>query len=105
MKRNARMVNGEEILNKVAALPIKRWSYKSQDPSFEHIGPMAQDFYAAFGLGENNKTISTIDPSGVALAAIQQLNRRNDELKKENKELWQEIEKLKTMVSNISLAK
>ena len=73
MKRNIRQVNGKEILSKLAQIPISQWSYKAQDPSIEHIGPMAQDFYAAFGLGEDDKHINTLDPDGVALAAIQGL--------------------------------
>ncbi len=80
MKRNIRAVDGKAILAKLKNVPIKRWSYKSQNSSIEHIGPMAQDFYTAFGLGDNNKTISTIDPSGIALAAIQELKRENDAL-------------------------
>ena len=73
MKRNIRRVDGKDILSKLIQIPISRWSYKAQDPSIEHIGPMAQDFYSAFGLGEDDKRISTIDPDGVALAAIQGL--------------------------------
>lgn len=73
IKRNIRPVDGKDILSRLAQIPISRWSYKAQDPSIEHIGPMAQDFYAAFGLGEDDKHISTIDPDGVALAAIQGL--------------------------------
>ncbi len=38
------------------------------------MGPMAQDFRAAFGLGVSDELIDTIDPDGVALAAIQGLN-------------------------------
>ncbi len=66
-------VNPQEVLVKVAALPIQTWNYKTQDPCIRHIGPVAQDFRAAFGLGENDTTISTVDPDGVALAAIQGL--------------------------------
>jgi len=94
MKRNARLVIGTEILDKVIDLPIKRWSYKAQDPSIEHIGPMAQDFYATFGVGDNNKTISTIDPSGVALAAIQ-------ELAKQNKLLAERVTQLESELKNL----
>lgn len=74
MKDNIRPVNGREILDKLEQVPISRWSYKGQDSSIEHIGPMAQDFYAAFGLGEDERYISTIDPDGVALAAIKGLH-------------------------------
>lgn len=82
LKRNIRIVNGDEILEKLLRLPIKRWSYLSQDPSIEHISPMAQDFYSLFGLGESDKTISTIDPAGVAIAGIQALYKENQELRK-----------------------
>ncbi len=60
---------------KVAALPLSTWNLMSQDPSIRHMGPMAQDFYAAFGLGEDDLHISTVDADGVALAAIQGLNQ------------------------------
>ncbi|MGA1129516.1 MAG: tail fiber domain-containing protein, partial [Chthoniobacterales bacterium] len=66
-------VDATAVLAKVAAMPVMTWNYRTQDESIRHIGPTAQDFRAAFGLGENDKTISTIDPSGVALAAIQGL--------------------------------
>jgi len=73
MKDNIRPVDVKEVLNGLIHVPISQWSYKTQNPSIEHMGPMAQDFYAAFGLGEDDKHISTIDPDGVALAAIQGL--------------------------------
>ncbi len=55
-------------------MPLSTWNYKAQDDSIRHMGPMAQDFHAAFGLGVSDKLIDTIDPDGVALAAIQGLN-------------------------------
>lgn len=66
-------VNGRDILIRLAALPIQSWNYKSQDPSIRHIGPTAQDFYGAFGVGESNNHISTVDADGIAMAAIQGL--------------------------------
>jgi flagellar capping protein FliD len=74
MKANFAAVNTREILRGVLNLPISTWNYKSQDTSIRHIGPMAQDFFATFRVGEGDKTIATIDPDGVALAAIQGLN-------------------------------
>ena len=56
-------------------MPIATWNWKSQDASIRHMGPMAQDFHAAFGLGETPKGISTVDADGVALAAIQGLHQ------------------------------
>lgn len=66
-------VDTRELLDKIASLPITTWNYKSQDESIRHIGPMAQDFSAAFGVGEDDTHISTVDADGVALAAIQAL--------------------------------
>jgi trimeric autotransporter adhesin len=66
-------VNARDVLSHVATLPLEMWNFRAQDPSIRHIGPMAQDFYAAFGVGEDEKHISTVDADGVALAAIQGL--------------------------------
>lgn len=74
-KINFAPVSGEEILENLSAVPITTWSYKSGNEAVRHIGPTAQDFYAAFGLGADDRHISTIDRDGVALAAIQQLTR------------------------------
>jgi trimeric autotransporter adhesin len=67
-------INPQAILAKVAAMPISRWVYTADEKKSWHLGPMAQDFRAAFGLGQDDKTIATVDVGGVALAAIQGLN-------------------------------
>ena len=66
-------VDGREVLARVAELPIETWQYVLQDGDIRHMGPMAQDFHAAFGLGEDERYIGTLDADGVALAAIQGL--------------------------------
>ena len=68
-------IDAREILQRVAQMPILKWNYKTQDARVQHIGPMAQDFYAAFNVGEDEKHITTIDADGVSLAAIQGLNQ------------------------------
>ena len=68
-------IDDARILAKVAALPVSEWSYTAQGSAVRHLGPMAQDFYAAFGLGEDDKHITTVDEEGVALAAIKALSR------------------------------
>ena len=73
LKENLTLVDGSKVLAQLSALPVYTWSAKGGDPSVRHIGPTAQDFYAAFGLGHDDTTISTIDLDGVALAAIQGL--------------------------------
>jgi len=65
-----------KVREEVARLPITTWSCKSDDETIRHIGPMSQDFYAAFNIGYDDKHIGTIDESGVALAAIQGLNAK-----------------------------
>jgi trimeric autotransporter adhesin len=72
-KENVAAVDGSSLLEKLAALPVQTWNYTAEDASVRHMGPMAQDFYAAFGLGEDDKHIATVDADGVALAAIQAL--------------------------------
>jgi hypothetical protein len=68
-------VDPDAILAGVVTLPIETWSYKSEPPAVRHIGPMAQDFAATFGVGEDDRRIHMVDASGVALAAIQGLHR------------------------------
>lgn len=78
-KRDFQSVDVKAVLDKVAALPMSTWSYKTQDAGVRHLGPMAQDFTAAFNLGADDKRISAIDADGVALAAIQGLNEKLSE--------------------------
>ena len=73
VKANMTPVDESLILLLLAELSISTWNYTGQDPSVRHIGPMAQDFYAAFGVGEDDRHISTVDADGVVLAAIQGL--------------------------------
>ncbi|HUU95494.1 MAG TPA: peptidase S74, partial [Phycisphaerae bacterium] len=68
--------------------------YKAQDASIRHMGPMAQDFHAAFGLGEDPLRISTIDADGVALAAVKALEARTRALQDENQELRETLAEL-----------
>jgi hypothetical protein len=75
-KENFRDLDGDDVLAKLARMPIREWNYKAQDAAIRHAGPTAQDFHAAFGLGEDPLRISTIDADGIALAAIQALETR-----------------------------
>lgn len=56
---------------------------------------MAQDFHAIFGVGNDDKSISTIDPAGISLAGIQELIRQNREMKEELEQLKQLVNALK----------
>jgi Chaperone of endosialidase len=92
-KQEIHPVDTDAVLKKVVELPIAEWSYR-QDPSTRHVGPMAQDFHAAFGLGPDDRHITTVDADGVALAAIQGLHRRLEEARRENAELRERLERL-----------
>ncbi|UCE65214.1 MAG: hypothetical protein JSU85_10075 [Candidatus Zixiibacteriota bacterium] len=92
--RNLKPVDSKEILNKIERLPINRYSYKSEDESVEHIGPMAADFHNQFGLGTDNEHISAQDQSGIALAGIKEMINIINELKDKNAELERRIAEL-----------
>jgi hypothetical protein len=93
-KENFKDLAGERVLAKIARMPVREWNYKAQDASIRHVGPTAQDFHAAFGLGEDPKRISTIDADGIALAAVKALEARTQSLAEENRLLRERIEAL-----------
>jgi hypothetical protein len=104
-KENFQAVNPLDVLEKLSAMPISRWNFK-EDAGTTHLGPMAQDFHAAFNVGPDDKHIATVDADGVALAAIQGLNQKlTDELKHrdaENAEMKQELGELKQLVNQLN---
>jgi len=74
LKTAVREIDAKDLLERVSELPITSWQYK-RDPHKRHVGPMAQDFHAAFGLNGDDEThISEVDIAGVSLAAIKALN-------------------------------
>jgi hypothetical protein len=87
-KENFRPVDGEELLSKLRAMSIAEWNYKNTDPSIKYIGPVAQDFYAAFHLGGTDSLgINSICIDGVNMAAVQALEKRTAELREKTAEL------------------
>jgi hypothetical protein len=98
-KTNFSSINSLEVLNKVVQLPVSRWNYKSDDSSLKHVGPMAQDFHAAFGLnGSDDTHVSAVDMQGVAFAAIQGLNQK---LETENATLRVSLAALEARLSKL----
>jgi hypothetical protein len=98
-------ITGEDVLHRLRGVPITTWTYRSEAPSIRHLGPMAQDFYAAFRLGDDNRVISTLDADGVALAGVQALDRRTvaqqteiAALRTENAELRARLQRLEKLV-------
>ena len=101
-KTNFRDLDGEQVLVKLAALPVREWSYTTQDAAIRHVGPTAQDFRAAFGLGESHVRIGTVDADGIALAAVKALEARtretNERLTHENEELRARLTRLEALL-------
>ena len=98
-KENFTPLDGKTVLAKVVTLPVTEWNYKTDQAALQHIGPMAQDFHAAFGLnGADDKHISTVDEGGVALAAIQGLNQKLNEKDAEIQDLKLRLDKLEQLV-------
>jgi hypothetical protein len=102
MKENFKSVDGSDLLTRLNGIPMSTWNYKPQDPRFRHLGPMAQDFYAAFGLGEDDKHIDDIDGQGVALAGLQALYRLNLKKDAEIQRLAGEVQKLRARENDLS---
>lgn len=107
-KENFDEADCQKILEQLTRLPIQTWNYKFDDDTIRHIGPMAQDFYREFQVGQDSKTISTVDTAGVTMAAIKALAEKNQhldvtmlELIQTNREQKQKIEELEQ--SNVEL--
>ncbi len=70
-KEDFKTIDGDNLLAKVDALPISTWRYLAAPD--RHLGPVAEDFHQAFGLGNTEKMIAPADLAGVALAAVKAL--------------------------------
>ena len=92
-------INYNEVLNKITQIPITEWQYKGSEE--RHIGPMAQDFYAAFGLGLGETTIATVDADGVALAAIKALALENEKLRDINTVILERLQVLERKLEEL----
>ncbi len=75
-KEGIQAIDADALLGRVDALPLSTWSYKNDNGKIRHLGPMAQDFAAAFGLGPDDTHVAPSDVAGVSLAAVQGLNRK-----------------------------
>ena len=112
LKQDFKAVDPLAILDKVVSLPVTEWAYKA-DSQTRHLGPVAQDFMAAFNLGSSDKSIATVDADGVALSAIQGLNQKLEQKLEEtraglrqreleNAELRRELSELRQIVGQLA---
>ena len=103
VKRNPRPVDTSDVLAKVVALPVYHWQPKEgPNRDVEHLGPMAQDFKAGFGLGNDDKAIGSQDADGVALAAIQGLHRLMQEKDAKIEALQQRVASLEGLQEHVA---
>jgi hypothetical protein len=108
-KEDFRALDGETVLSKLRNVPVTTWRYKGEeDRTVQHVGPMAQDWHAAFGLASDDKTINMSDLDGVNLAAVKALDARDEKqnarmqkLESENAELKRRIEQLEALMKSV----
>ena len=108
IKTGIRELEAEEVLSRLERLPVSEWSYKKDHGRVKHIGPMAEDFHALFNVGVDNRSISSLDTSGVALAAVKSLHQENKQLKADTDQalakiadLQHQIDELKEMLASM----
>jgi hypothetical protein len=94
LKENLQRVDSAAILERLMAMPLYLWNAKGTDPRVRHLGPTAQDFWAAFSLGNDEKMIGMLDADGIALAAIQGLHQRLREKEREIERLTERSDRL-----------
>ena len=112
LKENIAPIDPSDVLARVVSMPVAAWNYKVEGKDVQHIGPMAQDFKSAFGLGDSDKVIATVDADGVALAAIQGLNKKLEAkdaelaaVKEENAKNAARIKALEDAIAKLAQAK
>jgi Tfp pilus assembly protein PilV len=92
-KENFQPVDGEAVLEKIRGFELSSWNFIGHDPKeFRHYGPMAQDFFAAFGhdgVGQigSDTTINSGDLAGILMVAVQALEKRTAELKQKEAQM------------------
>ncbi|HGG57524.1 MAG TPA: tail fiber domain-containing protein [Nannocystis exedens] len=91
LKADFRSIDPAVVLAKVVAMPITTWRYKKDSTDVRHLGPMAQDFAAAFGLGKTERLIFPLDATGVSMAAIQGMHQRLVDAEEENAALHRQL--------------
>jgi len=102
IKQDFASVDADEVLSRVTEMPITSWSYKADGASVRHIGPMAEDFHSAFGLGVDERHLSPGDVASVALVAVQGLQKELQSRDARIAQMEQEIADLKKLVEKVT---
>lgn len=106
IKRGFETVGAEEVLDKVSRLELTRWQYRADASGARHIGPMAEDFHLAFGLGRDDKHIAPGDIAGIAVLSVQALRQKVVDqqaeiewLRGQGHEMSQRLERLEALLA------
>jgi hypothetical protein len=101
LKTDFSLLDGEEVLTRLSEVPVMSWRYKTEGETALHFGPVAEDFHAAFQLGDG-RTITTIDADGVAFAAIQGLYTTVQQKDAQIEQLEERIARLEALVETLA---
>lgn len=90
------------MLSQVLELPVSEWMFNWDERGTRHIGPMAEDFLALFGVGNDSTNISVGDAAGLALAAIQGLHEQVRERDATIEDLKADVKELRALVQELA---
>lgn len=91
-------IDADWLLARVRALPMLTWSYLASED--KHVGPVAEDFHRAFGLGASDSMIAPSDLAGVALAAVQALQQEIDARDRRIETLEQRLARIEAQLAD-----
>lgn len=100
IKTDFSAVDEHTVLEKMAALEVSQWRYRQEPDTERHIGPMAEDFQATFGLGDG-KHISVGDANGILFAAAKALKAETSRLEAESDAKDRQIAKLEARIARL----
>lgn len=100
-KENFAATDGQLLLAKLEQLPVSSWNYRGAPAQERHLGPVAEDFHAAFGLGASNRYIAPADMAGVALASVKALQ---DEIKDRDRQIEHLEQRLQALEARLDAA-
>jgi len=104
LKENFDAVDGEEVLGRIRGIPVSRWNYVAEGRQVRHLGPVAEDFRAGFGLGVDDRSIGLLDIDGVNFAAVKALEARTADLREQLRLRDQRIADLEARLARIEAA-
>ncbi|HVG43572.1 MAG TPA: tail fiber domain-containing protein [Longimicrobium sp.] len=97
LKENYFTVDGEDVLRRMRDIPVTTWNYIDEGRASRHMGPFSEDFWNAFGLGDDPRGIGHLDIDGVNFAGIKALEERTRQLQAREAE----VDRLRLQVQSL----